>query len=168
MFQSRQFILSGYRRLLLGVGFIVCGAGMAQVKGNPSTVEAQAAEVIGTSDSAVLSMIRELTSWKERALHAESLLLKAGYKGLQDVPKAEAASTTTAGSVVGSLEDERTLVISLGRYNGALLGALVSVGGGVIAKVVESREMVSAALVDNSYKGKLVTLEGLPVKLAVR
>ena len=168
MFQPRQFLFSGSGRLLLGVGFIVCGAGMVQVQGSPSTVEAQAAEVVGSSDSAVLSMIRELTAWKERALHAESLLLKAGYKGLQDAPKAEAASAGTDGSVVGCLEDERTLIISLGRYNGALLGALVSVGGGVIAKVVESREMVSAALVDNSYKGKLVRLEGLPVKLAVR
>jgi hypothetical protein len=45
---------------------------------------------------------------------------------------------------------------------------MLTVGEGVVAKIVESRELVAAALVDRSYKGKLANLEGLPVQLAVR
>jgi hypothetical protein len=41
------------------------------------------------------------------------------------------------------------------------------VGDGVTAKVVESRETVSAAVVEQRFKGRLAELEGSPVRLFV-
>ncbi len=158
------------RALFTGVTVLlggVVGVG-AQETGSPT--EVRAASLVGSDDVAVISLIRELSAWKERALKAEELLAKAGVA----IPSSQggtgaAAQAANAPSVVlNSLEDERIVVLSLGREKGALQGALVSIGGQVVAKIVESREAVSAAVVDNSYKGKLVTLEGLPVKLAVR
>jgi hypothetical protein len=124
---------------------------------------------MGSNDAAVISLIRELTAWKERALRAEGLLSSAGV----GTSTGSAERTGVAGAqdvrrVMSSLEEERIVVLSLGRERGAMQGALVTIGGGVVAKVVESREFVSAAIVDNSYKGKLATLEGQPVSLAVR
>ena len=133
-----------------------------------SVQEERAAAVVGSNDAAVLTLIRELTTWKERALRAEDLLSRAGVESEFKASGVDAVHSGGSGSVLSSLEDERMLILSLGRGKGALQGALVSVGAGVIAKVVESRETVSAALVDSSYKGKLVALEGLPAKLAVR
>jgi hypothetical protein len=133
-----------------------------------SVQEVRAASVVGTGDAAVLTLIRELSAWKDRALRAEELLSRAGVEHQATSRSAEVTNSGGIGSVLGSLEEERMLILSLGRGKGALQGALVSVGSGVIAKVVESRETVSAALVDSSYKGKLVALEGLSVKLAVR
>ena len=133
-----------------------------------SVQEVRAAAAVGSADSAVLSLIRELTSWKERALRAEELLSRAGMSYEGSSFNSGVGKAGNPGSVLGSLEEERMLILSLGRGSGALQGALVSIGSGVIAKVVESRETVSAALVDSSYKGKLAALEGLSVKLAVR
>jgi len=155
-------------RLLFGVGCVLASNALALGQEQVVSAEIQAAGVLGTSESAVLSMIRELTSWKERALRAEALLAKAGVAGAYSSSQKTPLTSGAGASVVGTLEAERMLILSLGRDNGAMLGALVSVGRGVVAKVVESRETVSAALVDNSYKGKLATLEGLPVQLAVR
>jgi hypothetical protein len=128
--------------------------------------ESRAASALGGNDSTVLTLIREVSEWKGRALRAESLLLQAG---VQDRSHGGNYRPSQGGSsVLSSLEEERVVVLSIGREGGALVGALVTIGGGVVAKVVESRDSVSAAFVDNSYKGKLEKLEGLPVKLAVR
>jgi hypothetical protein len=77
-------------------------------------------------------------------------------------------TSNSLSQVLSTIEEERVVILSLGRDKGAMQGALVSVGRDLVAKVIESRETISAAVVDSSYKGKLVTLEGLPVKLAVR
>jgi hypothetical protein len=124
--------------------------------------ESAAAAALGKGDSAVLQLVRELTEWKARAEAAEALLVKEGIQG--PVPSAPAPSQAR---VVGSLESERVLILSAGRVSGAVLGSLVSVGGGVVAKVVESRETVSAAIVDQKYKGRVGALEGSPARLLV-
>jgi hypothetical protein len=65
------------------------------------------------------------------------------------------------------LEAERVVILSAGKLSGAVLGSLVSVGDGVFAKVVESRETVSAAIVDQKYQGRVGALEGALVRLLV-
>jgi len=163
-------LLCTVRALFVGVAVLVGGVvgGGAQEAGN--STEVRAAGVVGSNDVAVISLIRELSAWKERALKAEELLARAGVASPsgQSGTGAVAQSASVSCSVLNSLEDERIVIFSLGREKGALQGALVNIGGQVVAKIVESREAVSAAVVDNSYKGKLVMLEGLPVKLAVR
>jgi hypothetical protein len=69
--------------------------------------------------------------------------------------------------VVGSLESERIVVLSAGRTSGAVLGCLVSVGDGVVAKVVESRDRMSAAVVDHKYQGPVLALVGRYARLFV-
>lgn len=156
----------------LFTGAVVLLGGIAGVVAEEvgSAREVKAAGVIGSNDVAVISLIRELSAWKERALKAEELLAKAGVSSpsAQSAAGAVVQGANAQSSVLNSFEEERIVILSLGRERGALQGALVSIGGQVVAKIVESREAVSAAVVDNSYKGKLVTLEGLPVKLAVR
>jgi len=168
MFVPRSFLSSAFLQLLIGAGSAVVGTGHAEGFGPPDSSEGRAAAVVGTAESSVLTLIRELTVWKERAIRAESLLSRAGVTGAEGEPLVPSANAGSSASVVGSLEAERMLILSLGSNRGALQGALVSIGRGIVAKIVESRETVSAALVDNSYKGKLATLEGLPVQLAVR
>jgi hypothetical protein len=124
--------------------------------------------VVGTGESSVLALIRELSAWKERAVRAEALLARAGVQLAESKSVGKGPQVESDATVVSSLEQERMLILSLGSNRGALQGALVSIGRDVVAKIVESRETVSAALVDNSYKGRLATLEGLPVHLAVR
>jgi len=155
---------------LTGVAVLLGGVSRGGAQETGSSTEVRAATVVGSSDVAVISLIRELSAWKERALKAEELLARAGVASpsVQSGAGAVAQNANVASAVLNSLEDERILILSLGREKGALQGALVSIGGQVVAKIVESREAVSAAVVDNSYKGKLATLEGLPVKLAVR
>lgn len=147
---------------------LVLAAHSGNASDGASAQEDRAAAAVGSGDAAVLTLIRELTVWKERALRAEELLSRAGVPVEAKAGDSGVPIPGSSGSVLSSFEEERMLILSLGRGKGALQGALVSVGAGVIAKVVESREAVSAALVDSSYKGKLVALEGLPVKLAVR
>ena len=158
------------RALFTGAAVLLGGVVEGGAQGTGSSTEVRAASVVGSSDVAVISLIRELSAWKERALKAEELLARAGVASPsgQIGTGAVAQSASVASAVLNSLEAERIVILSLGREKGALQGALVSIGGQVVAKIVESREAVSAAVVDNSYKGKLVTLEGLPVKLAVR
>ena len=168
MFVLRSLVSSAFLPLLVGAGLAAVGTGYADGLGLPDSSEGRAATVVGTGESSVLALIRELSIWKERAIRAEALLSRAGVSGAEGELSVPGANVGSAASVVGSLEGERMLILSLGSNRGALQGALVSIGRGVVAKIVESRETVSAALVDNSYKGKLATLEGLPVQLAVR
>ncbi len=125
--------------------------------------ELAASSVLGKGDAAVIQLVRELTEWKTRAEAAESLLVKAGFP----VPKRSNVVQPSQAQVVGSLEAERIVILSAGRSSGAVLGALLTVGNGAVAKVVESRETVSAAVVDQQYQGKVVALEGSFARLLV-
>ncbi len=125
----------------------------------------RAISALGQGDSAVIALVRELSEWRRRALDAEAKLEKAG---LDVSTEPSGTQSSKLGTVVSVLEPERLVILSSGRSAGAVQGALVSLGRNVVAKIVESRETVSAALVDNSFKGKLAMLEGLPVQLAVR
>lgn len=125
--------------------------------------EVAAVSALGKGDSAVIQLVRELTEWKTRAETAEALLSKEGVSFQRQVRPSQLAQAR----VVGSLESERIVILSAGRSSGAVLGALLSVGDGVVAKVVESREAVSAAVVDQKYHGKLGALEGTPARLLV-
>jgi hypothetical protein len=125
--------------------------------------ELSAVAVLGKGDAAVLQLVREITDWKARAEAAELLLVQSGIR----VPAKNAAKQSKQAQVVGCLEEERILIVSAGRLSGAVLGSLLSVGDGVTAKVVESRETVSAAVVEQRFKGRLAELEGSPVRLFV-
>lgn len=147
------------------LGTVLCASFAATTASAESdSSETRAAAFIGGGESSTIALIRELSEWRARAIEAEALLAKSGIR------TAEAARANLGGSarVLSSLEGERLVILSIGRSSGALQGAMLSLGDGVVAKVVESRETVAAALVDRSYKGKLANLEGLPVQLAVR
>jgi hypothetical protein len=122
-----------------------------------------AVSVLGRKDAAVIQLVRELTGWRTRAESAEALLLSAGTLR-PVVPK---PGHIAQAKVLASLEAERVVVVSAGKLSGAVLGSLVSVGDGVIAKVVESRDTVSAAIVDQKYQGRVGALEGTLVRLLV-
>lgn len=130
--------------------------------------EIRAASLVGSTDVAVLSLIRELSAWKERALRAEELLTRAGVSPGAPSSAFVRNNPDSERKVLSTIEEERVVILSFGRDKGVMQGALVAVGKDVVAKVIESRETISAAVVDSSYKGKLVALEGQPVKLAVR
>jgi hypothetical protein len=127
------------------------------------TSETFAVSSIGDGHPVVLQLVRELAAWKARAQAAETRLVQAGFPSTADggVPALAQAK------VVGSLESERIVILSAGRTSGAVLGSLVSVGDGVLAKVVESREKVSAAVVDQTYQGPVTALEGKYARLFV-
>lgn len=148
------------------VGIILSGVScfFAVVCSGQGEPELAAVNALGKRDSAVLQLVREVTEWKARAEAAESLLAKSGLSSPAVAQRNEGAQAR----VMASLESERVLILSAGRLSGAVLGALVSVGDGVVAKVVESRETVSAALVDQKYQGKVGALEGSLVRLLVR
>ncbi len=114
-------------------------------------------------DSAVLSLVRELTEWRNRALGAESQLATLGLEA-----KTTAAQKSVSASVLRSVPEERILLVSVGRESGALPGAILVVGDSVYARIVEARNSVSAALVDQAFSGAVTSLEGAPVRLAVR
>ncbi len=138
------------------------GVRATAAEGGLSSSEAQAASVLGGGDAAVVSLVRELSEWRNRAMAAEAKL------GVSAPDSAVSPAEAPRPRVLGSLGSERLLILSFGRSSGATQGAIVSVGDGLIAKVVESRDKVSAALVESSFKGKVSSLEGLPVRLAVR
>jgi hypothetical protein len=143
---------------LVGVGILLAGACRGE-----SEVGLGAVAALGRGDAPVLKLVRELTAWKARAEAAEGLLVKAGIQ----VPALEKATNSLQARVLTSLESERVVVLSAGSLSGAVLGSLVSIGDGVVAKVVESREAVSAAIVDQSYQGRVWALEGALVRLLV-
>ena len=135
-------------------------ASMAQVGRGKDAVAAVVS--LGTGEGTVLSLVRELTEWRNRALDAESQLADAGLSPVV------VSKQTALGSVLRSVPEERIILVGVGRSNGALPGALLVVGGSVYARVVDVRSAVSAALVDQSFSGDISTLEGKPVRLAVR
>jgi hypothetical protein len=125
--------------------------------------ELAAANAVGRGDAAVLQLVREVTEWKARAEAAESLLAKSGLP----LPAETRLGPSSQAQVMSSIESERVVILSAGKLSGAVLGALVSVGDDVVAKVVESRDTVSAAVVDQKYQGRVGALEGLRVRLLV-
>ena len=143
---------------LVGLGSF--GSGLCYGAGEQ---ELAAVSVLGRKDAAVIQLVRELTGWRTRAESAEALLLSAGTLR-PVVPK---PGHIAQAKVLASLEAERVVVVSAGKLSGAVLGSLVSVGDGVIAKVVESRDTVSAAIVDQKYQGRVGALEGTLVRLLV-
>ena len=127
-----------------------------------SDIAGSAAAGLGSGEGTVLSLVRELTEWRNRALDAESQLADAGVSPSALKPQ------SVQGTVLRAIGEERVLMVALGRSNGALPGALLVVGSSVYARVVDVRSSVSAALVDQSFLGNISTLEGKPVRLAVR
>jgi hypothetical protein len=161
---SAHFSISRSAAVITAV-LSISGACVAEEPAFPSNgVEERAASVLGHGDSVVVTLVRELTEWRRRALAAEATL---GGPAV-DASESKFTQATPSAVVLGSLEAERMLIFSIGRTKGAVQGALVSVGDRVVAKIVESRESVSAALVESSYKGSLAALEGSPIRLAVR
>ena len=151
-FNSRSLV-----SVLFGLGAMGClcyGAGDSDLA---------AVSALGKGEAAVIQLVRELTDWRSRAEAAEALLLNAGVQPLALPRSAQSAQA----QVLASLEAERVVILSAGKLSGAVLGSLVSVGDGVFAKVVESRETVSAAIVDQKYRGRVGALEGALVRLLV-
>jgi hypothetical protein len=142
--------------------FLTSPLAVAQAAERNNIVGAAAAG-LGSGDGAVLSIVRELTEWRNRALDAESQLAEAGLQ-----PAVAAKQQAVQGTVLRSIREERVILVGVGRTDGALPGALLVVGGSVYARVVDVRSSVSAALVDQSFSGNVSTLEGKPVRLAVR
>ncbi|NBV32272.1 MAG: hypothetical protein EBR81_00315 [Proteobacteria bacterium] len=136
--------------------------GVAQTAERGNSVGVAAAS-LGSGDGAVLSLVRELTEWRNRALDAESRLAEAGFQATS-----AAKQQVALGTVLRSVPEERVLLVGVGRSDGALPGALLVIGGSVYARVVDVRSSVSAALVDQSFSGNISTLEGKPARLAVR
>jgi hypothetical protein len=158
MFKHSQTSFFALVSALTGFGVLFSGVCHGQ-----SGTEAGAVAALGAGDTTVLKLVRELTGWKARAESAEGLLLKAGIQ----VPAAELAHRHEQARVLACLESERVVILSAGRLSGAILGSLVSVGDGVVAKVVESRETVAAAIVDQNYQGKVGALDGSLVRILV-
>jgi hypothetical protein len=149
-----RFLVSAF----LGFGSLGC----AQCYGAPES-ELAAVSALGRGDGAVIQLVREVTGWRSRAEAAEALLRSAGVQG----PASQVLAQSSQAQVLDCLEAERIVILSAGRLSGAVLGSLVSVGDGIVAKVVESRETVSAAVVDQKYQGKVGALEGSLVRLLV-
>lgn len=133
----------------------------------------KAALAAGNSEPTNLALIRELQSWRNRALDAESKLASAAGSPIYPAAAADAAAlrtTQVSGSkfkVLATMDSERVILVSCGRSAGVYEGALISVGNGVRAKVVEARASVSAAVVENSYVGNIASLDGQSAQLVL-
>ena len=158
MFKHSQTSFFALVSALTGLGVLCAGVCHGQ-----SGTEAGAVAALGGGDTTVLKLVRELTAWKARAESAEGLLLKAGIQ----TPSAETPHRHEQARVLACLEAERVVILSAGRLSGAVLGSLVSVGDGIVAKVVESRETVAAAIVDQNYQGRVGALDGSLVRILV-
>jgi len=157
MLVSAQYSLL-FAFVLAGFGASVCGGCYGA-----GDTELVAASVLGKGDAAVIQLVRELTDWRSRAESAEALLSSVGLRS----SVASRPKQPVQAQVVGSLEAEKIVILSAGKLSGAVLGSLVSVGDSAVAKVVESRETVSAAVVDQKYQGRVGALEGSLVRLLV-
>lgn len=121
----------------------------------------KALQSVGTTESSVVSMLSEI-----RQLRAQITLLELSR---EKSPVSSSPVSSEAGRVVDCMEAERVVLLSLGRESGVLEGALMRIGyAGGIAKVVESRRGVCAAVVQNSFQGKLAYLVGSPAQLSAR
>lgn len=127
---------------------------------------ARAASVLGKSEKMSLALIRELQSWRRRALDAEGGA--AFTQAAQDRSFTQSSDGALSRfSVVGSLDSERVLLISCGKNFGVFEGAVISIGAGVKAKVVESRSNLCAAVIENAFQGKVSVLDGQPAQLVL-
>ena len=133
----------------------------------------KAALAAGNSEPTNLALIRELQAWRNRALDAESRLVSAfGSAGPTAVAADSPPARTplAAGSkfkVLATMDAERVILVSCGKSAGVYEGALISIGNGVKAKVVEARASVSAAVVENGYAGKIASLDGQAAQLVL-
>lgn len=132
-----------------------------------------AALAAGNAEPTNLALIRELQSWRNRALDAESRLNSSSGSLSRAVVSADNAPVRTplvSGSkfkVLATMDAERVILVSCGRSAGVYEGALISVGTGVKAKIVEARASVSAAVVENGYVGKIASLDGQSAQLVL-
>jgi hypothetical protein len=131
-----------------------------------SGATARASAALGNTEQANLALIRELQTWRNRALEAESKasVLKPSAEKLSG----QAAHPSAANfNVVGCLEAERVVLVSCGKDSGVFEGALISIGSGVKARVVESRSKVCAAVVENAFQGDISIFDGKPAQLVL-
>jgi len=71
--------------------------------------------------------------------------------------------------ILDVVEPQRVLVVSVGLEAGVTVGSVIKFGAvNAYAKVVDCRSKVSAAVIENSFKGKLADLLGATVELASR
>ena len=132
-----------------------------------------AAQAAGNAEPRNLALIRELQSWRNRALDAESKLQSSSSsvsRAAAPADNAPVGSPSASGSkfkVLATMDAERVVLVSCGRSAGVYEGALISVGNGVKAKIVEARASVSAAVVENGYVGKIASLDGQSAQLVL-
>lgn len=116
----------------------------------------KAKSAVGLDEGDVLTLLGELRRWR--------LGLLPGHQGGGIV-----SGTLNAPVVVDVIEDERVLLLSNGGTGGITVGSLLKIGqGGVVAKVVESREFVSAAIVQRPFDGTMSELTGCLAVLFTR
>lgn len=133
----------------------------------------KAALAAGSAEPTNLALIRELQSWRNRALDAEGRLASPSgsvSRSAVAVDNAPFRTSSVSGSkfkVLATMDAERVILVSCGRSAGVYEGALISVGTGVKAKVVEARASVSAAVVENGYVGKIASLDGQSAQLVL-
>lgn len=131
----------------------------------------KAAALIGGSEAANLTLVRELQLWRRRALEAEARAHSADAHasasgGVEsDAKEAEAPCRL---EVVSILAADRVLILSQGRNFGVFEGALVRLESGAVAKVIEARRGCCAAVLENSFRGNVSALEGQRGQIMVR
>jgi hypothetical protein len=173
----RSFYLRLQLRLVSGAFFLLVAIrGFAGIPSpdniifqTPSQADAvpRAAATLGGSGQAGLALIRELQVWRGRALDAEGKMSAQQQAGSSRSSGQASQASAVKFNVVGSLDAERVVLVSCGKSSGVFEGALISIGAGVKAKVVESRSGVSAAVIENGFQGKVSLLEGQPAQLVL-
>lgn len=175
--KGARSVYKGLQRRLFSCAFFICVVVRSSAEGptavelgfqSPSQLNAvlRASSVLGNSEQTSLSLIRELQNWRSRALDAEGRLVGSQPTKGRPAEKSPQASVTGL-NVIGSLDAERVVLVSCGKDSGVFEGALISIGAGVMAKVVESRSGVSAAVVENAFQGKVSVLDGQPAQLVL-
>ncbi len=173
----RSVCLRSQPRLVSGAFFLLVAirgfAGFASPDNvgfqTPSQADAvpRAAASLSGSEQSSLTLIRELQVWRGRALEAEGKISAQQQAGSSHSSVQASQASAVKFNVVGSLDAERVVLVSCGKNSGVFEGALISIGAGVKAKVVESRSGVSAAVIENGFQGKASLLEGQPAQLVL-
>jgi hypothetical protein len=131
----------------------------------------RAAALVGNSEAANLTLVRELQLWRRRALDAESRMQSASGQ-TNGAPAQESGAKDPLNrhrfEVVSVLAAERVLVLSSGRDSGIYEGALVRFESGAVAKVIEARRGCCAAVLESSFRGNISALEGQRGQVMVR
>jgi hypothetical protein len=168
--RSQQILLSG----TLFFGVVVQGSSDVSSVGipgfqTPSQADAvtRAAGTLGSSEHLNIALIRELQVWRGRALEAEGKLSGQQQVASSPLSGQRFSSSALKFNVIATLAPERVVLVSCGKNSGVFEGALISIGSGVKAKVVESRSEVSAAVIENGFQGKVSMLEGQPAQLVL-